>query len=32
LYSGSLKSEIINNADVDVSHILNIVTGGEGAV
>jgi len=30
LYSGSLKSEIINNADVDVSHILNIVTGGEG--
>ena len=29
LYSGSLKSEIINNADVDVSHILNIVTGGE---
>lgn len=32
LYSGSLKSEIINNADVDVSHILNIVTGGEGVV
>ena len=30
LYSGSLKSEVINNADVDVSHILNIVTGGEG--
>jgi ribose transport system ATP-binding protein len=30
LYSGSLKSEIINNDDVDVSHILNIVTGGEG--
>lgn len=30
LYSGSLKSQIINNADVDVSHILNIVTGGEG--
>ena len=32
LYSGSLKSQIINNADVDVSHILNIVTGGEGVV
>ena len=32
LYSGSLKSEVINNADVDVSHILNIVTGGEGVV
>ena len=32
LYSGSLKSEIINKADVDVSHILNIVTGGEGVV
>ena len=30
LYSGSLKSEVINSADVDVSHILNIVTGGEG--
>jgi len=30
LYSGSLKSEVINGADVDVSHILNIVTGGEG--
>ncbi len=30
LYSGSLKSEIINSTDVDVSHILNIVTGGEG--
>jgi len=30
LYSGFLKSEVINNADVDVSHILNIVTGGEG--
>ncbi|MEJ2198345.1 MAG: sugar ABC transporter ATP-binding protein [Desulfuromonadales bacterium] len=32
LYSGSLKSEVINSADVDVSHILNIVTGGEGVV
>ena len=32
LYSGSLKSQIINNADVDVSHILNVVTGGEGVV
>lgn len=30
LYAGSLKSEVINSADVDVSHILNIVTGGEG--
>ena len=32
LYSGSLKSEVNNGADVDVSHILNIVTGGEGVV
>ncbi|MCJ8324213.1 MAG: sugar ABC transporter ATP-binding protein [Rhizobiales bacterium] len=33
LYSGSLEEEFINSPDVDVSHILNVVTGGhEGAV
>jgi ribose transport system ATP-binding protein len=32
LFSGSLKSEVINNTDVDVAHILNIVNGGEEGV
>lgn len=33
LFSGSLKDEIVNGADVDVGHILNVVTGGhEGTV
>ncbi|MGI9399831.1 MAG: hypothetical protein ACR2O0_01140, partial [Rhizobiaceae bacterium] len=33
LYSGSLVEEIPNSADVDVAHILNVVTGGgQGAV
>lgn len=28
LYSGVLEEEIINGADVDIAHILNVVTGG----
>jgi ribose transport system ATP-binding protein len=33
LFSGSLESEVINGPDVDIAHILNVVTGGhEGAV
>jgi ribose transport system ATP-binding protein len=33
LYSGSLKSEVINSSNVDATHILNVVTGGhEGVV
>jgi ribose transport system ATP-binding protein len=32
LFSGELKAEIANGPDVDVAHILNVVTGGEEAV
>ncbi len=28
LFAGSLKSEVTNNSDVDIAHILNVVTGG----
>jgi ribose transport system ATP-binding protein len=28
LFSGSLEAEIANGADVDVAHILDVVTGG----
>jgi ribose transport system ATP-binding protein len=32
LYSGSLESEINNGPDVDIAHILNVVTGGHEGV
>lgn len=32
LFSGSLEAEIANGPDVDMAHILNVVTGGGGSV